>query len=376
VTIGVVPAESREERERVYEFRYRIYVEEMGLKPPGADHERRQLADAYDERALSYAMIEDGAVVGSLRCIFLTDVPDASALIAKFQMEPALAEFGAAAIVTTSRFMLDPKLRAGTAILKLMQKAYDDARRRGVLLNYGDCSPHMLDFYEHMGYRRYTRAYNDTYFGFKIPILMLLGDQRLFARVRSPFTRLAAAYPDEAEVREWFIRTYPEYLGLETASLLPDGTFLDLLSERVSSDPLHAVALLHDLSREEADRFLGSATLVKAAPGDVVVRQGEQDDTVYVLLSGLAEVFVDGRQDRPVAVLGAGDTFGEMGFLTATRRTASVVARAASEILVLSGPFLKRFVRQEPAISAKLLLNLAAILARRLAATTLKISAG
>ena len=45
MSISVAPAQTHEERERVYAFRYRVYVEEMGLKPPGADHERRLLAD-------------------------------------------------------------------------------------------------------------------------------------------------------------------------------------------------------------------------------------------------------------------------------------------------------------------------------------------
>ena len=239
-------------------------------------------------------------------------------------------------------------------------------------LNYGDCSPHMLEFYEHMGYRRYTRAYNDTFFGFKLPILMLIGDQQLFARVCSPLGRLAAAYADDVEARDWFARTYPEYLGLETASLLSEGSFFDLLAERVSSDPLHALAFLHDLTRDDADRFLAHATLIKAEPGDFIVRQGDRDDTVYILLSGLAEVILDGNEERPLRALAAGDIFGEIGFLTSTRRTASVVARAPSDMLVLSAQFLQRFLKQEPLIAVKLLYNLSTILAGRLATATLK----
>ncbi len=94
------------------------------------------------------------------------------------------------------------------------------------------------------------------------------------------------------------------------------------------------------------------------------------------LLSGLAEVILDGNEERPLRALAGGDIFGEIGFLTTTRRTASVVARAPSDILVLSAAFLKRFLKQEPSIAAKLLYNLSTILARRLATATLKESAG
>ena len=71
-----------------------------------------------------------------------------------------------------------------------------------------------------------------------------------------------------------------------------------------------------------------------------------------------------------MGVLGAGDTFGEVGFLTAQPRIASVVARAPCELIVLSGDFLRRFIEREPAIAAKVLLNLSRTLAARLAVTT------
>jgi CRP-like cAMP-binding protein len=323
--------------------------------------------DEHDAHGVSYALFDEGAIVGSLRCLYIDELPDPSALVSKFALQPALDTFGPAAIATTSRFMLDPRLRHGTAILRLMQAAYDDARARGVRLNYGDCSPHMLEFYERMGYRRYTRAYNDTWLGFKMPIVMLTGDRALFDRVGSPLARIAASHGDDVEAREWFARTYPGYLDLETASLLPEGSFFDLLAQCVASDPLHAVALLRELSREEADRFLSRATLVEAQEGDVVVRQGDREDTVYVLLSGIVEVVLDGNEAKPLRALGAGDVFGEIGFLTGTRRTASVIARAPSDIVVLSGAFLKRFLRQEPLVAAKVLFNLSTILAARLA---------
>jgi len=285
-------------------------------------------------------------------------------------MEPAIAAMGRGAICTTSRFILHPRLRMGLAIHRLMAHAYEDAALRNIRLNYGDCSPHLLPFYERLGYRRYTDAYNDTAYGFKILILMVGRDQQRFAQVRSPLADTAARFPDDPEARAWFARTYPQYLALESAAFLPEGMFFDLLRERVPSDPLHSVGLLHGLERAEADRFLARATLVRAAPGDRIVREGEAGDTLFVILSGLVDVTLDEAPDRPVGVLGAGDTFGEVGFLTARPRIASVVARAPCELVVLSGDFLRRFIDHEPMAAAKVLLNLSRALASRLAVTT------
>jgi N-acyl-L-homoserine lactone synthetase len=373
MSIKAFLARSEEEREAIYRFRYRVYVDELGLSPPQADHERRRLADAHDQVGLSYGLMEEGGnVVGSLRCIFMADVQDLAPFVAKFAMEPAIRAFGVAAVATTSRFMLDPKLRQGMSILHLMRLAYEDARARGVRLNYGDCSPHMLPFYEGMGYRRYVAPYNDTAYGFKLPILMLVGDRRHFAAVRCPLARLAEAHSDDAQARDWFAATYPEWVQPTSAALMDAGSFFDLLAERVASDPLHAVALFQGLSREAVERFLASATIVSASPGDRVVREGERDDTVYVLLKGLAEVLHAESGERPINALGAGDLFGEIGFLTATPRTASVVARTPCEVLVLSGRQLQKFLESDPVVAARILFNLSRILAGRLAQTTLR----
>jgi hypothetical protein len=134
--------------------------------------------------------------VGSLRVIHLEDVPERAPLVAKFRLAPLLDEFGPGSVCTTSRFILDSRLRHGTVIFRLMRAAFRGARERGVRFNFGDCSPDMLPLYEHLGFRRYTRGYNDTAYGYKIPILMLMGDRQQFRRVRSPLARRADEVPD------------------------------------------------------------------------------------------------------------------------------------------------------------------------------------
>ena len=144
ITVRLIEKEA--EREAIYAFRYQVYVEELGMTDR-ADHDRKWLRDEYDEQSISFAVFEDDRVVGSLRCILLDTVRDPAPLIDKFAMAPALERFGAQAIVTTSRFMITPRLRNTRAIYHLMREAFVQAQRRGIRLNYGDCSPHLLPFY-------------------------------------------------------------------------------------------------------------------------------------------------------------------------------------------------------------------------------------
>jgi hypothetical protein len=361
--------ESKAEREALYAFRFGVYVEELEMTDQ-ADHARRWLHDGYDKESLNYALFAGGEVVGSLRCILLDRVSDPGPLIDKFDMEPAIDAFGMSSIMTTSRFMLAPKLRNTMAVFRLMRMAFFDAVRQGIRLNYGDCSPHLLPFYEHLGYRRYTSGYNDTAFGYKLPILMLVRDRAFLEAVRSPLVKLLEPGGDDAEAREWFAATYPHYVELVSAVLMPEEMFFDVLAERVAGNPLHSMSLLQGLTREEAQRFLREATVVDLNPGDRIVRKGERDNALFMLLSGAAEVREDKRPDPPIVVLGAGDTFGAEGYLTTVPRTADVVAVTPGEAIVLSGEFMDRFIAREPAIGARVMHNLARQLASQLVVTT------
>lgn len=357
------------EREALFAFRYSVYVSELSMTEE-ADHERRILCDAYDEIAINYAVFEDGAVVGSLRIIPMDAVEDYEPFRGNYAMGLALDTFGPGAVVTSGRFMVAKHLRRSLAILRLIRLSFEEGVAHGIRFNFGDCSPHLLGFYEQLGYRRFTDGYNDTAFGYKLPIVMITRDLDYLRRVRSPLRTIVPEDRDDAEAREWFARTYPDYTNLDTAIFMRSVAFFDLLAERLADDPLQTIALLRNLDQSEAERVVSRATVVKLKPGSKVVRADDLDNTLYAVLAGIVEVRLGRDRGPPLAVFGAGDTFGEIGFLTRTPRTADVVARTNAEILVLSGDALERLMREEPAIAAKVLRNIAEELARRISLTS------
>ncbi len=58
--------------------------------------------------------------------------------------------------------------------------------------------------------------------------------------------------------------------------------------------------------------------------GSEIITQGDVDDSFFILVSGTVEVQKDGHT---IGVLGQGDCFGEMGYLSKTERSASIIAR-------------------------------------------------
>ena len=60
-------ANSDEECEAIYRLRYEIYVEELGKKPPGADHSRRMLREELDTDGVLFFAEANGLIVATCR---------------------------------------------------------------------------------------------------------------------------------------------------------------------------------------------------------------------------------------------------------------------------------------------------------------------
>jgi serine/threonine protein kinase len=93
----------------------------------------------------------------------------------------------------------------------------------------------------------------------------------------------------------------------------------------------------------ELRELLDASTTVVNRAGEVIIKEGEMDNCLYILLAGLAEV----RKGRQlIALLEKGDVFGEIGFLYAVRRTASVMATTDVMALKVNSSLLDQMSEQ------------------------------
>jgi predicted acylesterase/phospholipase RssA/CRP-like cAMP-binding protein len=95
--------------------------------------------------------------------------------------------------------------------------------------------------------------------------------------------------------------------------------------------------------------------------GEVLFRQGDAADSVYVLIRGRVRVYVreESGQETTVTELGAGELIGEMAMVTSEARSASVEATRDTQLAKLSRAGFDRFLQKHPrtaleAISRKL----------------------
>jgi uncharacterized protein len=144
-------------------------------------------------------------------------------------------------------------------------------------------------------------------------------------------------------------------------------TLWDLLYLKLGKDPHKTIGLFEGLRPSQA-KIVTLMGELKAFPGgQVIVRQGELGNEMFVIIGGRAQVRISvGGQSRIVRELNRGDVFGEMGLIRHHKRNADVVAVEDVEVLVLNERFLARMQRRYPRIGARVFLNVAKILSDRL----------
>lgn len=110
---------------------------------------------------------------------------------------------------------------------------------------------------------------------------------------------------------------------------------------------------LPTLSGEELRSLTRRARPRTAAARETILRQGEHPTSVFVVAGGEVEILKDDSED-PVAVLGPGELFGEIGLLANRPRGATVRARTRADLLVLDRRTFVGLVRSSQATTADL----------------------
>jgi hypothetical protein len=90
--------------------------------------------------------------------------------------------------------------------------------------------------------------------------------------------------------------------------------------------------------------------------GEIIVRQGDPGECMYVLQAGQAEVIQegDGREIR-LGIMGEGDFFGEMAIVDREARSATVRAFGEVRVLTVDKALFMRRVHEDPSFAFRIL---------------------
>jgi hypothetical protein len=361
---GIHLAQSEEERDAVYRFRYDIYVEEMGRYGTAADHVNRRLVEAEDATArIFYAAEDDGTVVATSRFSWGGDAPFSERLVAHYQLAPFLAEMDPSRIAVGERGMVAPRLRGSKLFQELGRFSSRFIEDKRIELIFGACEPHLLSLYIGQGCRTFsTTNINSKETGFLIPIVTVVEDIEYLRRIGSPTAATAKDWGDEARIPECVDRLITNGGNVISQRLTASGAYWAEIHRALECLGEARVGAFDGMSEERAQRCLGKSNIVACTAGDRVLKKGGVARNMFVVLEGNLEVR-DG--ETLVRILSPGDVFGEMAFLLEQPRSADVYAATDARILSLSEGTLRKLIETDPDVAARLLLNVSKMLCRR-----------
>ena len=112
----------------------------------------------------------------------------------------------------------------------------------------------------------------------------------------------------------------------------------------------------------------------QCGPGELIFREGEEADAMYVVELGTVEII---KADGPMTALvtiGSGGGFGEIAFFDRGKRPASARASEASHLIRIPFAALTRVLEQRPSLAAVFCHNACSFLAKRLRRILLELS--
>jgi CRP/FNR family transcriptional regulator, cyclic AMP receptor protein len=132
-------------------------------------------------------------------------------------------------------------------------------------------------------------------------------------------------------------------------------------------DVLARAGLFQGVAEDARQELYGALSYADYSRGETVFAEGEQGDTLYIVLRGKVKVgrrAADGRENM-LSVMGPGDMFGELSLFDPGPRTASATVLTDARLASLAHASLRPWINDRPEIAEQLL----RVLARRLRRT-------
>src|SRR4029077_15327218 len=115
---------------------------------------------------------------------------------------------------------------------------------------------------------------------------------------------------------------------------------------------LARVDVFRALDAEKVDRLARRLRHLVFGPGEVILRQGDPGDSLYVVRGGSVAVQIGVLgASKEIARLGDGQFFGEMSLMTGESRAATVVAKTDVECYVVEKEAFQEILEEKPELA-------------------------
>jgi len=115
------------------------------------------------------------------------------------------------------------------------------------------------------------------------------------------------------------------------------------------------VPLFGDLDPASLHTLIRNVRVSSLEAGQVLFRQGDPSDGLYVVVDGAVVPIAEGERRRKLAVLERGAFFGEIGLITRQPRNATIEAIVDTRLLAIDRGLMWELIHQSPSVARSLL---------------------
>jgi diguanylate cyclase (GGDEF)-like protein len=128
--------------------------------------------------------------------------------------------------------------------------------------------------------------------------------------------------------------------------------------ETFRGEELRRIRLFQSVDLDAIKGILDACTIRSLGAGEVLITAGQANRTVYFLLEGHVRVHLTSIQNQPTAILGPGESVGEMSVIDHKPASAFVVAAEPVRLLAMEEEVLWSLVHSSHAAAGNLLIGL------------------
>jgi hypothetical protein len=193
-------ASSQQEKEAIYRFRYKVYMEELNKLHIAADHANKMMFDEADEYTILYYVCDENDVIATVRLKrgiedLFTEEENNLFSLSKFR-----SILDHKKLCITDRLIVDALFRRSRLTNEMMVRTYLGGLEGGVKLCFITSDEKLLPMYFRYGFRNYDEPIVLAPGEKRYKLILFLCDKDHLQKVKSPFLPyLPESFDDKGE---------------------------------------------------------------------------------------------------------------------------------------------------------------------------------
>lgn len=122
---------------------------------------------------------------------------------------------------------------------------------------------------------------------------------------------------------------------------------------------LKSIPIFSSLNDDELSALAFAAVKKMFLKNTVLINEGDETDSLYLICSGKVKAVINDEHGKEVilSIFGPGEYFGEIAFIDGERRSATIITREPTEVLIISSGVFRNILSSNPDIALKLLVG-------------------